>query len=146
MLKGNCIRQANISETYTVGAIRGLHFQYPPSAEIKFIRCLSGKVWDIAVDLRHNSSTFLQWYGLELSAEDNQMFVIPEGCAHGFQVLEPNSELLYLHTAIYIKELEGGVCYNDPLLGISWPLAVTEISQRDLSHPALPQDFTGITL
>lgn len=144
LLQGRSIRQVNLSQTTAVGALRGLHFQTPPAAEMKLIRCLRGRVWDVGVDLRQHSSTFLQWIGVELSPNSQQMVVIPEGCAHGFQVLEPESELLYLHTAAYSPSAERGCRYDDPRLNIDWPLDVTEISQRDLSHPRLAEDFMGI--
>jgi len=127
-----------------VGAIRGMHFQYPPFAEMKLIRCIRGRVLDVAVDLRTDSQTFLQWHAQELSSDNLQMMVVPEGCAHGFQVMEPDSELLYLHTAMYHKPSEGGLRYNDPQLSISWPLPVTDISHRDQSHPLLADSFPGI--
>lgn len=138
------IEQVNISRTRAVGALRGIHYQKPPHAEMKLIRCLRGRVWDVAVDLRHGSPTFLQWFGIELTPRNALMLVIPEGCAHGFQVLEEESELLYLHTAHYAPESEGGVRYDDPSLAISWPLPVTDISQRDMNHPLITPDFDGI--
>lgn len=138
--------QANHSRTCKVGALRGLHFQSPPHAEMKLVRCIRGRVWDVVLDLRAGSPTFLQWHGEELSAANARMLVIPEGCAHGFQVLEPESELLYLHTASYAPEAEGGVRYDDPAFGIRWPLPVAEVSARDVSHPILSTGFSGICL
>ena len=146
ILKHRTIRQINFSRTTSVGAIRGMHFQQPPYAEMKLIRCLRGRVWDVAVDLRANSPTFLQWHAEELSATKMRMFVIPEGCAHGFQVLDPESELLYLHTAMYNKASEGAVRYNDTRLSIPWPIPVTDLSERDLNHPLLSASYTGIEL
>ncbi|MBA4389458.1 MAG: dTDP-4-dehydrorhamnose 3,5-epimerase [Syntrophus sp. (in: bacteria)] len=140
------IEQINVSRTDVVGAIRGMHFQRKPHAEMKLIRCIKGKVWDVAVDLREGSDTYLQWYAIELSTEDCSMFVIPEGCAHGFQVLEPESELLYLHTASYSAESEGGVRFDDPLVSIMWPLPVSDISNRDKSHPFLQSSFSGLLI
>jgi dTDP-4-dehydrorhamnose 3,5-epimerase len=140
------ILQINHSRTAMVGAVRGLHFQYPPHAEMKLVRCLKGRVWDVAVDLRSNSPTFLHWHAEELSAENMRMLVIPEGFAHGFQVLEPESELLYLHTAFYARDFEGGLRHNDPRIGIVWPLAVADLSARDAGHPIIDQNFRGITL
>ncbi len=140
------IVQINHSCTATVGAIRGLHYQYPPAAEMKLIRCLKGKVWDVAVDLRSGSPTFLSWHAEELSASNKRMMVIPEGCAHGFQVLEPNSELLYLHTSFYRPEYEGGVRYNDPEIIINWPLPVSDISQRDQNHTLIDENYQGLIL
>lgn len=140
------IEQINISQTHTVGTVRGMHYQLPPQAEMKLIRCLRGKVWDVAVDLRPESATYLQWHAEELSALSSKMLVIPEGCAHGFQVFEEDSELLYLHTACYFPEVEGGVLYNDPRINIQWPLTITDISERDLNHPLINNLFEGITL
>lgn len=140
------ILQINVSQTNTVGAIRGMHYQLQPQAEMKLIRCIKGKVWDVAVDLRAESKTYLQWYAEELSADTAKMLVIPEGCAHGFQVLEEDSELLYLHTAFYSPEAEGAVRYNDPRLRIQWPLDATDISERDRQHPLIDSNFNGIFL
>lgn len=136
--------QINHSQTTMVGTVRGMHFQRPPYAEMKLVRCFKGRVWDVVVDLRAGSPTFLQWHAEELSSENARMLVIPEGCAHGFQVLEPDSELLYLHTAFYSQEAEGGVSCNDPRLGITWPLPVADLSQRDSSHPPIAADFSGM--
>lgn len=138
------IVQINQSRTSTIGAIRGMHFQYPPHAEMKLVRCLKGRVWDVAVDLRADSPTFLKWHAEELAPELARILVIPEGCAHGFQVLEPDSELLYLHTAYYTPDAEGGVRHDDPRLGIIWPLPVTDISHRDAGHPLVGPDFPGL--
>jgi dTDP-4-dehydrorhamnose 3,5-epimerase len=138
------IVQINHSRTSAVGAIRGMHFQRPPRAEMKLVRCLKGRVWDVAVDLRADSSTYLQWHAEELTPENSKMLVIAEGFAHGFQVLEPNSELLYLHTAFYAPEAEGGICYDDPALAITWPQAVTDISPRDTGHPLIDSGFEGL--
>lgn len=136
----------NHSKTVARGALRGLHFQHPPSAEMKMVRCLKGKVWDVAVDLRHGSPTFLQYHAVELTPDSTNMLIIPEGCAHGFQVLEENSELLYLHTAFYDKAAEGGLRHDDPALSIAWPLPVTDMSARDRGHPLLTAGFEGIRL
>ncbi len=118
----------------------------PPFAEAKWVRCLRGRVFDVAVDLRRGSPTFLSHCAVELSPEAVNALFIPEGCAHGFQVLEPDSELLYLHTAPYTPDHEGGLRWDDPALDIAWPLAVTDISERDRSHPLLDADFRGIAL
>jgi dTDP-4-dehydrorhamnose 3,5-epimerase len=138
------IVQVNHSRTRAVGAVRGMHYQRQPHAEMKLVRCLKGKIWDVAVDLRANSLTLLQWHGEELSAENGRMLIIPEGCAHGFQVLEEDSELLYLHTAFYIPASEGGIQPNDPKLAIRWPLPIRDLSERDLKHPLLTGQFTGL--
>lgn len=110
------------------------------------VRCLKGRVWDVALDLRKGSPTFLRWHAQELSAANALMLVIPEGCAHGFQALEPDSELLYLHTASYAPSVEGGVCFNDPALNVPWPLPVVDVSERDRNLPLLDKNFQGITV
>jgi dTDP-4-dehydrorhamnose 3,5-epimerase len=140
------IAQINHSRTSHAGAVRGMHFQHPPHAEMKMIRCLRGRVWDVAVDLRAGSPTFLQWHAQELAQDDAQMLVIPEGFAHGFQALEPDSELLYLHTAFYHPPSEGGLRHDDPRLAIAWPLPPQDLSPRDQAHPLLSADFTGVAL
>lgn len=140
------IVQINHSCTEAVGAVRGLHFQHAPYAEMKVVRCLKGKVWDVAVDLRPQSPSYKRWYAQELSPQNAYMMMIPEGFAHGFQVLEASSELLYLHTAFYKPEAEGGVRHDDPQLGITWPLPVTDISARDSSHAFIDSSFRGIVL
>lgn len=140
------IAQINQSITLRVGAVRGLHFQKPPHAEMKIIRCLKGRVFDVAVDLRQSSPTFLKWISIELTPQSRLAFVIPEGCAHGFQVMEEDSELLYLHTSFYTPDAEGAVRFDDPKIGINWPLVPTDISAKDLSHPCLHEEFKGIVL
>lgn len=138
------IVQINHSRTATVGAIRGMHFQRPPHAEMKLVRCLKGRVWDVAVDLRRNSPTFLSWHAEELTPANAHMMVIPEGFAHGFQVMEAESELLYLHTAFYTPDTEGGLRHDDPRLAITWPLPVADLSPRDSGHPLIKPDCNGI--
>ncbi|KKM20019.1 hypothetical protein LCGC14_1649780, partial [marine sediment metagenome] len=137
------IVQVNQSLTKKKGSIRGMHFQYPPKAEIKLVKCLSGSVFDVAIDLRMNSSTFLQWHSEILSAINRKIMYIPEGFAHGFQVLEDNSEILYLHSEFYSDELESGIRYNDPKIKIKWPLELTEISSRDKNHKSIDNEFNG---
>lgn len=143
-LGGRTVVQVNQSITSRPGAVRGLHFQRPPHAELKLVRCLRGRVWDVAVDLRQGSATFLQWHAEELSAANQRMLLIPEGCAHGFQALEADSEMLYLHSAAYNLAAEGGVRADDPLLAVRWPLALRDLSSRDLAHPLLTPDFRGL--
>lgn len=140
------IVQINHSRTRRLGAVRGLHYQNPPHAEMKMIRCLHGRVWDVAVDLRADSPTFLKWFAQELSPADTKMMVIPEGFAHGFQVIEPDSELLYLHTEFYDPLSEAGLRHDDPRLAINWPLRPQDLSSRDLNHPLLNNDFSGVTI
>lgn len=137
------IVQINQSYTATPGAVRGLHYQHSPHAEMKLIRCIKGRVWDVVVDLRAGSPTMLQWYAEELTPENARMLVIPEGCAHGFQVLDPESELLYLHTGFYMPGVEDGVACDDPRLAITWPLPIVDLSERDQQHPPIPLDFSG---
>ena len=139
------IVQINQSRTSRVGAVRGMHFQRAPMAEMKLVRCLKGRVWDVAVDLRAGSPTFCRWHAEELSEENRRMLVVPEGCAHGFQVLDAESELLYLHTAPYTPSLEGGVQPIDPMLAITWPLPMQDLSARDREHPWLTTDFAGLS-
>jgi dTDP-4-dehydrorhamnose 3,5-epimerase len=142
------IVQINHSRTSQRGAIRGLHYQNEPFAETKFVRCLTGLVWDVAVDLRAGSPTFLQWHAVELSPENTLMMIVPEGCAHGFQALSPECELLYLHTARYAPEAEAGVTWNDPRIGILWPLPLPDqggLSDRDRRLPTLAPDFAGVS-
>ncbi|MCP5081973.1 MAG: dTDP-4-keto-6-deoxy-D-glucose epimerase [Alphaproteobacteria bacterium] len=140
------IKQINHSRTSAKGAIRGLHFQRAPKAEAKWVRCLKGKVFDVCVDLRKDSSTFLKWHAVELDAERWNTILIPEGFAHGFQVLEPESELLYLHSEVYSRELEGGLRFDDPRLAIPWPVPASDVSDRDREHPLIDRSFEGISL
>lgn len=138
------IVQINQSTTAQRGAVRGMHYQRQPHAEMKLVRCLRGRVWDVAVDLRAGSPTFLQWHAEELTPDNARMLVVPEGCAHGFQALEAASELLYLHTAAYRAEAEGGVAAQDARLAIAWPLPVAGLSARDAAHPPIAADFQGL--
>ncbi len=144
VLSGRHIVQVNHSLTLQTGAVRGMHYQLPPHSEIKFVKCLKGRVWDVAVDLRRGSPTFLRWTATELSADNGIVAVIPEGCAHGFQALEPDCELLYLHTAAYDPALERGVSCTDPALGVNWPLPIADLSPRDAGHPPLEAGYSGI--
>jgi dTDP-4-dehydrorhamnose 3,5-epimerase len=140
------IVQINHSLTCEKGALRGMHFQYPPMEEIKMIKCIRGAIYDVMIDLRHDFPTFLKWHGEILSEKNMKMMYIPEGFAHGFQTLEENCELLYLHTEFYNPADEGGVRYNDPAVNIMWPLEVKDISEKDLNHPLLSDGFEGIKM
>lgn len=140
------INQINHTLTRQKGAVRGLHFQKSPYAEIKLVSCLQGEIFDVAVDLRKNSPTFLHWHGEILSENNQRSLLIPEGFAHGFQTLTDDCELIYLHSAPYAKEAEGALNVSDPKLGISWPLSITEISDRDRLHPLIELDFEGIVV
>ena len=137
---------SEIGLTQQSGTIRGLHFQYPPHAETKIVTCLKGKVFDVAVDLRSRSSTFLQWHEEVLSSENNKSLYIPPGFAHGFQTLADNCEMLYLHTCSYQPDAEGGVSPLDSRLGISWPVPLSNISERDRGHAPLTAEFKGLSL
>ena len=131
------IVQINNSMSRYKGTLRGLHFQCPPKAETKIVRCVKGAIWDVIVDIRKNSRTYGKWFGAELTAENRTMMYVPKGFAHGFQTMVDNVELLYLHSEFYSKEDEGGLLYNDKDIAIEWPLPVSVISKRDKSHPAL---------
>ena len=136
--------QINYSFTKKVGTLRGMHFQYPPKTEIKMVKCLSGKVFDVIVDIRKKSETFLKWHAEILSDKNDLMMYIPEGFAHGFQTLEPDTSLIYFHTEFYNQRYEGGLRYNDPIIDIKWPREIEEISNRDANHPIIRSDFKGI--
>lgn len=136
--------QINLSETRQRGSIRGMHYQTPPAAEAKLIRCLRGKVFDVAVDVRAGSPTFLRWHALELSDDNDCAVFIPEGFAHGFQALTDDVQLLYLHTAPWTPACEAGLRHDDPRLGIAWPLPVGMISDKDRGYQLIDADFRGV--
>ena len=136
----------NFSHSKDLYTTKGLHFQYPPFAETKIITCVSGEIFDVAVDLRKNSPTYLNWYGKILSPENKHSLYIPEGFAHGFQALKPNSELIYLHTEKYVKESEGGLHVLDPMLNIQWPNQPVNLSERDNGFAFLDNNFKGIEI
>ena len=138
------VAQINHTLTRRAGTVRGLHFQHPPHAEIKVVSCLRGSVFDVAVDVRRGSPTFLRWHGEVLSADNARSLLIPRGFAHGFQALCDDCELLYLHSHRYAAGAEGALSPVDPRLAIGWPIAVTEMSDRDRSHPPITADFHGI--
>ena len=136
--------QVNHSITRRRGTIRGLHFQRPPAAEWKLIRCLRGLVFDVAVDLRRGSPTFGRWHAVLLSGDNQRQILIPPGCAHGFQALADDSELLYQHSAAYDPALEDGVPHDDPRLAIAWPEPATHLSPRDRGFRRVDADFEGV--
>lgn len=138
--------QINVSTTRRRGTIRGMHFQRPPMAEAKLVRCLRGRVFDVAIDLRAGSPTFRRWHGIELSETIPTQIFIPEGFAHGFQAISDDAQLLYMHTAPWSEEHESGLRPDDPLLSIRWPLPVTQLSEKDRSRTLLDESFTGIDL
>lgn len=137
---------AQINHTYTgrQGTVRGLHFQHAPHAEMKLVSCLRGEVWDVAIDLRLRSPTFLRWHAERLSASNGSALLIPEGFAHGFQALTDDVELLYCHSAAYAPEAEDGLNPTDPRLDIRWPLAITDMSARDAGRSMLTSEFKGV--
>ena len=127
--------QGNISGNYRAGTLRGMHYQAAPHGEIKLVRCTSGSLYDVIVDLRPGSPTYLKHMSVELSSRNRKMLYIPEGVAHGFQTLEDSTEVFYLMSALYAPEYARGVRWNDPVFGIQWPPAVRIISARDQNYP-----------
>lgn len=138
------VRQINRSYNQRAGTLRGFHFQFPPYAEHKFLRCVGGELVDVLVDLRPESPTFLQTEMVELRAEDHQAVLIPERCCHALQTLTDATEILYQVSEFYTPEAEFGLRWNDPELAISWPLAVSEISPKDASWPLLSESLASI--
>lgn len=138
------ILQINRSRTRHAGTVRGMHYQSPPVAEGKWIFALKGRVYDVGIDLRRGSPTFLAHHAVELDAARENAVFLPEGIAHGFQTLTDDCELLYLHTAPYAPDHEGGLRHDDPRLGIAWPLPVSNLSERDRCHAFLGEDFRGL--
>lgn len=137
---------AAVNRTWTAraGTVRGMHFQQPPHAEDKIVTCLRGRVFDVAVDLRRGSSTFLRWHAEILDGDGRRSLLIPKGFAHGFQSLVDGCELLYLHTAPHVPEAEGGLDALDPALAIAWPSPVVERSPRDAAHRPIDDSFGGV--
>lgn len=142
----NPIMQINHTYTKKRGTVRGMHFQRQPCSEMKLVTVIRGEVWDVAVDLREGSSTFLQWHAETLSAENGRALLIPEGFAHGFQSLTDDVEMLYCHSVAYDSKTEDGLLPSDARLAIHWPLMISNISRRDQKHPAIGPDFDGIRL
>ncbi|TAE23149.1 MAG: dTDP-4-keto-6-deoxy-D-glucose epimerase [Candidatus Kapaibacterium sp.] len=138
--------QFNHSWNLAKGTFRGLHYQIPPAAETKLIRCIRGSVEDIVVDIRRGSPTFLRSLQVQLSATNMRMILIPEGCAHGFLTLEENSELLYHHTEYYTPACDKGVRFDDPCLNVRVSAEIAVMSEKDRSYPLLSHDFEGIAL
>lgn len=138
------VRQINRSYNHRAGTLRGFHFQFPPHAETKLLRCVQGALVDVLVDLRPESSTFLQSLAVELRAEDHRAVLIPERCCHALQTLIDATEILYQVSAFYEPEAEFGLRWDDPQLAIDWPLEVGEISAKDASWPLLSESLDGI--
>jgi dTDP-4-dehydrorhamnose 3,5-epimerase len=139
------IAQINHTLTKIPGTVRGMHFQFPPKAEAKLVSCIRGAVWDVAVDIRRGAPTFLKWHAEELSAANQRALLIPPGFAHGFQTLDPDSELLYLHSEPYDPACEGALNPCDPALAISWPREISSISEKDSNRSILEPSFDGVS-
>jgi len=127
------LTECNIAFNNKKGTIRGLHYQADPYEGVKLVRCVKGSIWDVTLDLRPNSKTFKKWFSVELTEENNKLNYIPPGCAHGYQTLEDNSQVLYLMSQEYMIDFERGIKYSDPSFNISFPLQVSKISQKDMS-------------
>jgi dTDP-4-dehydrorhamnose 3,5-epimerase len=136
----NIFVQSSLSFNQQQGTLRGLHYQKPPHEEIKLVRCTMGAIYDVVVDLRQDSPTYLKHFAVELTQDNRQMLYVPEGCAHGFQTLADNTEVYYQMSEFYSPECSNGHRWNDPVFGIDWPLEVSVISERDGSYP----DFTTV--
>lgn len=138
------IAQINHTFNQKSGTVRGLHFQRPPYEEKKMVTCIKGKIWDVVVDIRPNSPTYLKWHSQELSESNLRSLLIPEGFAHGYQTLSDNVELLYCHSNFFNEESEGGLNPKDPKLSINWPIAISTISTRDSNHPLIQESKQGV--
>jgi dTDP-4-dehydrorhamnose 3,5-epimerase len=136
--------QINNSLSAKKGTLRGMHYQKGDSAEVKVVRCIRGSLWDCILDLRPNSSTYLQWYGAELSAENRLMMYVPQGFAHAIFTLEDDTEALYLVNQFYSPNDERGIRWNDPKFAIKWPSNPVEISEKDSQWPDFDEEFHGI--
>lgn len=140
------LAQINFSHAKEKFTTRGFHFQNVPYMETKIVTCAQGAIFDVAVDLRQGSPTFLQWFGTILSEENNKSMFIPEGFAHASQSLSDKSSLIYLHTEVYSREHEGGVNVNDPMISVKWPHPPHNLSKRDASFPLLTVNFKGLPI
>lgn len=138
--------QANHSGTNGKGVIRGMHFQHSPFCEVKLVKCVQGAIFDVIVDVRKDSPTFLKWFGAELSAENKRMMYVPAGFAHGFQSLTDYSEITYMVSNFYNKESESGIRFNDEAVGINWPLPVSLVSEKDQAIPLVDSNFAAVNL
>lgn len=143
---GWAVPVAQVNHTHTVrrGSVRGLHFQRAPQAEKKLVQCLRGEVWDVALDLRRGSPTFMRWHAERLSADNGVALLIPEGFAHGLQTLGDAVDMLYCHSAAYAADAEGGVHPREPRAAVDWPLPIGALSARDDAQPWLDAGFAGI--
>lgn len=136
--------QINNSLTGKKGTVRGLHYQLPPDSEVKLMRCIRGAIFDVVVDLRAGSDTFGKWFGAELTAENRVMMYVPRGFAHGFVTLTDDVEIIYPVSAVYAPGSERGLRWNDPALGIDWPVDVVEVSEKDRSWPDLNAEYHAV--
>ena len=137
--------QVNFTKTLEKGTVRGFHFQHYPFEEFKLVRCLRGQVYDVALDLRRDSDTFLQTYAQILTEDNDMNFLLPPGVAHGYQSLTDNVELLYFHSQQYSPDHEGGINPLDPCIGISWPENISKISKKDRERKFLSDTFRGVS-
>lgn len=140
------VKQVNRSVTLRGATVRGMHYQRPPDGEVKLISCLRGEVFDVVVDVRAGSPTFLHWHCERLSAENRRSLLVPEGFAHGFQTMTDDCEMLYFHSASYAPESECGLNPLDPTLGIQWPLPIGALSARDNGHAPIDKAFRGVAM
>ena len=145
-LLGKNIKQINHTYTRKLGTVRGFHFQYPPYSELKIVSCLKGAVYDVALDLRNGSPTFLRHQAIVLSEDELQSYLIPEGFAHGFQTLTDDCEMLYLHTQNYNPDSEGSINAIDPCLKLDWPLPISSRSEKDENQAMISCDFEGVDI
>lgn len=129
--------QANLGFSTSTGTVRGMHYQAAPACEAKLVRCTKGAIFDVVLDLRMGSPSYGAWYGVELSADNGRMLFLPEGCAHGYQTLQDDTEMYYMTSAFYTPGAAHGVRFNDPAFSIKWPLAVTLVSEQDRNWPLL---------
>ena len=140
----NTFVQINNSLTKSKGTLRGMHYQLPPSAEVKVVRCIRGSLYDVILDLRPDSATYGKWYGDTLTAENRRMMYVPQGFAHGFVTLEDDTEAFYLVSSTYAPQQERGIRYNDPAFGIKWPIDPVEISDKDRNWRDFDPEWHGI--
>lgn len=143
LLEGRSVVQINHSMTSLAGTVRGMHFQTAPHEEMKIVACVRGAVFDVAVDIRKDSPTYLQWHAVRLTEDNHKTLVIPEGFAHGFQALSEHSELIYLCTAAYSPEADSGLSPVDPALSIEWPMPIMLMSDKDRHHPPVAAEVRG---
>jgi dTDP-4-dehydrorhamnose 3,5-epimerase len=139
-LDGNVV-QSNTSNSIKKGTIRGMHYQKHPYEETKLMRCIKGAIYDVIIDLRKDSATFLQWFGIELTDDNYKMLYVPKKFAHGFISLSDNSEVNYLVTQYFTPGAEAGIRYNDSKFNIQWPVPVEVVSEKDMAHPDFELSF-----